>query len=325
MEKKDKKLRDIVLSQDNALTTARYKFDLIEKRALYSIIRNIRAQYIENENGRRDLFDDLIITIHEEELKKCGDNTKMQNIYDALKRLRNRDIEINNEKMWLSIGFVNYVKHIKNKSYFEVQVSKEVLPYYVELAQNFTSYSMTVAIALKSTFSQRFYELCCQYRNAGFFFYTVEKLREMFMLEKKYKRGCDFKRRVLDDPQKELRELYNAGQCDLYFEFEPKSYKGKEVTEYKFYVYTRQTEQQKLLEYESAKQAIIYITTTISRFSKSDKGYVKRVVNAVQLHPEIAVQVAQKIQKKFEQYIDKPAKQIGAIIRVCLMEDFGIE
>ena len=123
MEKKDKKQRDIVLSQDNALTTARYKFDLIEKRALYSIIRNIRAQYIENENGRRDLFDDLIITIHEEELKKCGDNTKMQNIYDALKRLRNRDIEINNEKMWLSIGFVNYVKHIKNKSYFEVQVS----------------------------------------------------------------------------------------------------------------------------------------------------------------------------------------------------------
>ena len=42
------------------------------------------------------------------------------------------------------------------------------------------------------------------------------------------------------------------------FEFEPKSYKGKEVTEYKFYVYTRQTEQQKLLEYESAKQAILH-------------------------------------------------------------------
>ena len=325
MAKKDQKKRDIILSQDNALTTARYKFDLIEKRALYCIIRNIRANYIEQEDGQRTLFENLIITIKEEELQKCGDNTKMKNIYDALKRLRNRDIEINNEKMWLSIGFVNYVKHIKNKSYFEVEVSKEVLPYYVELAQNFTSYSMTVAIALKSTFSQRFYELCCQYRNAGFFFYTVEKLREMFMLEKKYKRGCDFKRRVLDDPQKELWELYNAGQCDLYFEFEPKSYKGKEVTEYKFYVYTRQTEQQKLLEYESAKQAIIYITTTISRFSKSDKGYVKRVVNAVQLHPEIAVQVAQKIQKKFEQYIDKPAKQIGAIIRVCLMEDFGIE
>ena len=325
MEKKDKKQRDIVLSQDNALTTARYKFDLIEKRALYSIIRNIRAQYIENENGRRDLFDDLIITIHEEELKKCGDNTKMQNIYDALKRLRNRDIEINNEKMWLSIGFVNYVKHIKNKSYFEVQVSKEVLPYYVELAQNFTSYSMTVAIALKSTFSQRFYELCCQYRTPGSFSTQSKSFGKCSCWKRNTNGDAISKRRVLDDPQKELRELYNAGQCDLYFEFEPKSYKGKEVTEYKFYVYTRQTEQQKLLEYESAKQAIIYITTTISRFSKSDKGYVKRVVNAVQLHPEIAVQVAQKIQKKFEQYIDKPAKQIGAIIRVCLMEDFGIE
>lgn len=128
MEKKDKKQRDIVLSQDNALTTARYKFDLIEKRALYSIIRNIRAQYIENENGRRDLFDDLIITIHEEELKNCGDNTKMQNIYDALKRLRNRDIEINNEKMWLSIGFVNYVKHIKINRILRCKFPKRYYP-----------------------------------------------------------------------------------------------------------------------------------------------------------------------------------------------------
>lgn len=104
MAKKDQKKRDIILSQDNALTTARYKFDLIEKRALYCIIRNIRANYIEREDGQRTLFENLIITIKEEELQKCGDNTKMKNIYDALKRLRNRDIEINNEKMWLSIG-----------------------------------------------------------------------------------------------------------------------------------------------------------------------------------------------------------------------------
>ena len=53
MAKKDQKKRDIILSQDNALTTARYKFDLIEKRALYCIIRNIRANYIEQEDGQR--------------------------------------------------------------------------------------------------------------------------------------------------------------------------------------------------------------------------------------------------------------------------------
>lgn len=325
MDKNTKKQRDIVLSQDNALTTARYKFDLIEKRALYCIIRNIRAKYIEREDGQRNLFDNLIITIKEEELQKCGDNTKMQNIYDALKRLRSRDVEINNDKMWLSIGFVNYVKHIKNKSYFEVEVSKEVLPYYVELAKNFTSYSMTVAIALKSTFTQRFYELCCQYQNKGYFFYSVQELRNMFMLENKYPRSYDFKKWVLETPAKELRTLYDEGQCDLYFEFEAREKKGKEVVSYNFYIYTRQTEKQKQIDYDNAQQAIIYITSTISRYSKSDKGYIKRVVTAIQLRPEIAVQVAQKIQKKFEQYVDRPAKQIGAILRVCLMEDFGIE
>ena len=96
--------------------------------------------------------------------------------------------------MWLSIGFVNYVKHIKNKSYFEVQVSKEVLPYYVELAQNFTSYSMTVAIALKSTFSQRFYELCCQYRNAGFFFLHSRKASGNVHVGKEIQTGMRFQK-----------------------------------------------------------------------------------------------------------------------------------
>lgn len=128
MAKKDQKKRDIILSQDNALTTARYKFDLIEKRALYCIIRNIRANYIEQEDGQRTLFENLIITIKEEELQKCGDNTKMKNIYDALKRLRNRDVEINNEKMWLSIGFVNYVKHIKINRILKWKFPKRYCP-----------------------------------------------------------------------------------------------------------------------------------------------------------------------------------------------------
>ena len=68
------------------------------------------------------------------------------------------------------------------------------------------------------------------------------------------------------------------------------------------------------MEYESAKQAIIYITTTISRFSKSDKGYVKRSERRT-VTPGNSRTGGAKIQKKFEQYIDKPAKQIGAIIR----------
>ena len=93
MAKKDQKKRDIILSQDNALTTARYKFDLIEKRALYCIIRNIRANYIEREDGQRTLFENLIITIKEEELQKCGDNTKIRFIFDMLNVIDKTDTQ----------------------------------------------------------------------------------------------------------------------------------------------------------------------------------------------------------------------------------------
>ena len=46
MEKKDKKQRDIVLSQDNALTTARYKFDKVELVACGSQRIVLRQDYI---------------------------------------------------------------------------------------------------------------------------------------------------------------------------------------------------------------------------------------------------------------------------------------
>ena len=84
-QRKTKKKRDIILSQDNALTTARYKFDLIENVPHIASFA-IYGQTISNKRTDKELcLKNLIITIKEEELQKCGDNTKMKNIYDALK------------------------------------------------------------------------------------------------------------------------------------------------------------------------------------------------------------------------------------------------
>ena len=46
------------------------------------------------------------------------------------------------------------------------------------------------------------------------------------MLENKYPRSFDFKKWVLETPAKELKNLYDAGQCDLYFDFDIREKKG---------------------------------------------------------------------------------------------------
>ncbi|KAA6307231.1 hypothetical protein EZS27_041100, partial [termite gut metagenome] len=44
--------------------------------------------------------------------------------------------------------------------------------------------------------------------------------RKMMMLEDKYKNANDLKKAVLDVAQKELKEAFDKGQCDLWFAYE---------------------------------------------------------------------------------------------------------
>lgn len=215
---------DFLLRQDNKITTSRYDLSVIEKRVMYFILKTIRQQFVLVDGGQRDLFDDLIVTMDSKKLVKevMPDNSK--NVRKALKALRNRSFEYDNGEVedsdsysWFEVGFINYGQWEKGK--VEVQISKKILPFYVELTSRYTEYSLVVAMSLKSKWSQRMYELCAQWRSAGGFNISVQALRETFKLEDKYERYGAFKNKVLDVAQKELKELYDKGECDLYFNF----------------------------------------------------------------------------------------------------------
>ena len=115
MGKKEEKKGDIMLCEDNGVRSGGYKLEVMEKGGLYWMIGNIGGKYMEEEEGERSLFENVIMRMKEEEVEKCGDNSKMKNMYDGVKGVRNGDIEINKEKMWVSMGFVNQVKDMKNK------------------------------------------------------------------------------------------------------------------------------------------------------------------------------------------------------------------
>jgi plasmid replication initiation protein len=57
----------------------------------------------------------------------------------------------------------------------EVQISKMPL---VELSSQFTTYSLSVAMSLKSKWSQRMYELCQKWQGTDGFRISVEDLRK---------------------------------------------------------------------------------------------------------------------------------------------------
>lgn len=215
---------DATLVQDNRITSARYELTLMEKRILYILIKDIRNKHLQT-NINTTLFNDMIIKTDSKTLLKELKETNPKKVKDALKSLRQKSFEWQNEypedhelHEWFEVGFINYGEWKKGGD-IEFQVSKKILPFFVELTQRFTEYSLVVAMSLKSKWSQRFYEICAQWRNAGGRNISVNEIRDMFQLGDRYSRYAALKKYVIEVAKKELKELYLKGENDVYFEY----------------------------------------------------------------------------------------------------------
>ena len=276
---------------------------------------------METDRGNKTLFDNLYLTLTPEQLKECGRYTQ---VFEDAAKLREKSIYILRDGDEVSVGWINYVKRNRKTGVYEVEVSKEIMPELVELATRFHTYELTVALTLKSVYSQRIYELCSQYKHSknGYFFRDISTLQELFDLPKSYEDYSLLKARVLKVAQKEIKEMYDSGECDLFFDFkEQNNKKGKKVMTIDFFVTTKEGEQNKITNY-SPDDAIFFIKTYIAPKFKRDKKYIERIISAIQLKPDISNAFVEKVQEKIGKY--DPREQ-PAIIRYVLNEDFGIK
>lgn len=285
-------MKDVKIVQDNRLTTARYELSLLEKRVMYIIIRDIRNKFVLKTEGNRDLFDNLLIKLNPTNFLQELNETNTVKVRNALKSLRLRSFEWDNghpigtyEYEALEVGFINWHRW-KRGGDIELEVSKVLLPFLVELTERFTEYSLVVAMTLKSKWSQRLYELCSKWHRAGGFQMTVDELRKEFVLEKKYKKYGALKKYVLDVAHKELKELYTKGQSDLYFEYSEVK-KGRSVTSWKFKIISNK-DRAKL-----SKEDVDYLVRTDlalifdTKNKPKNKEFVAKTMNVLRLDFEL--------------------------------------
>lgn len=314
------KENDIQLSQSNALTSSRYDFSKIEKNVIYHIIRKVRHDYVEG-SMQRDLFDNMYVYINSADLAQITDEQHTKEARTALRSLRHKDIEMEDAAgNWLNVGFINYAKFNAKNRVYEVEVSKEIMPHLVELANCFTEYSLTVAISLKSKYSQRFYELACQYRARRAFFLEQLKLREMLKLEDKYPQNQDFKRFVLDIAIHELKEAYDNNQCDLYLEYVQEG-RGKEVR-YNFKIHTKQDEAKEQELFGEVRKLALYVYKRCKEIFKRDPKYCERILQHLDFNPDKIQPVFDKLTKMEKDY---KGSDLAKLLRWVLREDFDIK
>lgn len=309
-------MREIIIAQDNRLTTSRYELSLIEKRVFYYIIKEVRSKY---NTGQRDLFDDLILRLNISDLsKEVNQEDNRKETRKALVSLRKRDFEYENpddEDDWLVCGFIDWAR-IK-KGVAEIQVSRVLMPFLVELSGQFTPYSLNVAMSLKSKWSQRMYELCQKWQGTDGFRISIEDLRKSFMLEDKYNRYALLNERVLQVAKRELKELYNIGQCDVYFEFSEER-NGRSVEMLRFKLFRKnsmniKTTQDLLLELIPLFQSM-YETNT----KPKNDVFVKDVILQLQKYPDLIEPLNKRVK---EILADGMKSDTARYIRFILNED----
>lgn len=318
-------MQDYLLRQDNRITTARYELSLIEKRVMYFVLKEIRSQFVLTENGQRDLFNDLVVKLNVSQLVRSVDsNDNYARVKTALKNLRLRSFEWDNGEVefsenyeWLEVGFIDWSKWNKSGA-VEVQISKNILPFYVELTERYTEYSLLVAMGLKSKWSQRMYELCAQWRSAGGFQMSVEELRSMFKLEDEYKMYASLKLKVLEVAKDELKTLYDKGECDLYFNYSERK-EGRSVTSLSFKIVSKSTEETLTL------QDLDYIIRTElhslyeTKTHPKNEAFVGKVMTALRLDPDDLAKCHKKL-LYVKQHI--PVEEQARYMRFVLKEEF---
>jgi plasmid replication initiation protein len=313
-----------ILKQDNRITTARYELSAVEKRIMYILISKIRNKFVLNDDGQRDLFNDLVIQTTSSELVSTLQETNTKRVKQALKSLRLRSFEWDNglpeddpNHEWFEVGFINYGDWKRN-GIIEFQVSKKILPFFIELTEKFTQYSLIVAISLKSKWSQRFYELLCRWRQSGGFQLPISDLRKQFALEDKYTEYASLRSRVIDVAHKEIKKLYKDGKCDIYFEYSELK-QGRSVETLKIKVISRVDENQlKDIDLDYLVRTDLYSIFKTKEKPKNKK-FVEEVMQVLRLDPDKLRHCYNKLENTIKKL---PREEQSRLLRYIIKEDY---
>ncbi|MGL5440775.1 MAG: replication initiation protein [Filifactoraceae bacterium] len=213
-----------VLMKNNMLVKARYSLSLVENRIFLSMLYKLQKK------------SDGILTCsisHSEfkEIIKFKEKNTIKGILDVLEELRKKPIYFREEKknkkgsLWGAYGFINGYEYDDELGIFNIEASEKIHNLLKEyLKMGYTPINVQIWLSLNNSYAQRFYDLLRLWSGTkDTVSYKVEEIKELLMLDDKYGKYNDFKRRVIIPAIKELNETG-------YFEIEMKENKvGRKV------------------------------------------------------------------------------------------------
>lgn len=190
-----------IVMKNNIIIKAKYNISTLENRVFLMLLYKLQ----------RNTEDIIKCEISHDEFKsiiKKKQASSVDSISNLLVNLRKQSIYFKDEEGWGEYGFINGFKYIKSRKTFKIEASKEIHNYIRNyLETGYTPINLAIFFGLINPNAQRFYDLLRLWSGTkSIINYKIDELKELLMVEGKYERYNDFKRRIIVPAVKELNK-----------------------------------------------------------------------------------------------------------------------
>jgi hypothetical protein len=200
--------------QHNALINARFQFGPLETRLFLHLLASI---------GRNDTTFGICRVEVAELLGEVNSQNTYKLVREAVEEFATRTITIeqlsavgrrSRQPDFVVLPLLSIAQYKGGEGAVEARFNDAVIPYLLELRDNFTKAQLAELLKLKNPYSHRIYWLLREYSAFGQRVVGLADLKAMLKLGPGYDRWDNFKTRILDRAQQELKET------DLPFTYE---------------------------------------------------------------------------------------------------------
>ena len=200
--------------QHNALINARFDLNSTESRLFLALLSRI---------GRDDTQFQVCQIPVRELMAHSSSNSTYDLVRKTLKHFASRTLVIekldasarrNSKPDFSILPLLAFAEYKHQEGIVEARFNDLLMPYLLQLRENFTKAQLTELLKLKSSNAYRIYLLLREYAAFGKRVMAVAELKSILGVEEEYDRFTNFKIRILDRAQSEL------AQTDMAFTYE---------------------------------------------------------------------------------------------------------
>lgn len=224
--------KNYIVSKANKLITSKYELSLQEQRIILSLV-----SLVDSKDQRQ--FYEYEMTVKEFSELLNVENTNHTYLSKVTKRLMEKVVEIEDDKKIIQVHWLSSCIYYKGEGKVKLELHRELMPYLLQLKEQFTTYYLSNILQMKSKHSIRLYEILKSEQFKGNFKIEIDKLRKMMNCEN-YTRYSNFNQRVLKDAVDEIKN-----KTDIFVEYKAVVVSNKTVA-VKFDVVSRSKLEQEI-------------------------------------------------------------------------------